>query len=175
MHRWYRAEHYARRVELIHERLPHAAIGADVITGFPGENDEDHAATLSFIESLPFTYLHVFSFSKRPGTKAASLSNEVPGAAIKRRARELRALSEAKSAAFRQSQLGRTLRVLTLRPGDDPDPRSTPALSTNYLKLRLGGIHLPNNWFDVLISDEIGTVLVGELIHSHSAHSESLR
>src|SRR6266850_1705674 len=60
MHRWYRAEHYARRVELIHERLPHAAIGADVITGFPGESEEDHAATLAFIERLPFTYLHVF-------------------------------------------------------------------------------------------------------------------
>jgi threonylcarbamoyladenosine tRNA methylthiotransferase MtaB len=92
MHRWYRAEHYARRVELIHDRLPHAAIGADVITGFPGESEEDHAATMAFIERLPFTYLHIFSFSKRPGTKAAALSNELPGATIKRRARELRAL-----------------------------------------------------------------------------------
>src|SRR6266566_3510947 len=79
MHRWYRAEHYARRVELIHERLPHAAIGADVITGFPGETEDDHAATLAFIESRPFTYLHVFSYSKRPGTRAASLPNHVPG------------------------------------------------------------------------------------------------
>src|SRR3989454_2969288 len=114
MHRWYRAEHYARRVELIQERLPHAAIGADVITGFPGETEDDHATTLAFIERLPFTYLHVFSFSKRPGTKAASLSNEVPGTVIKRRARELRALGESKSAAFRHSQIGRTLRVLTL-------------------------------------------------------------
>src|SRR5713101_4054811 len=57
MHRWYRAEHYARRVELIHDRLPHAAIGADVITGFPGESESDHAATFAFIERLPFTYL----------------------------------------------------------------------------------------------------------------------
>src|SRR6266851_4256497 len=90
MHRWYRAEHYARRVELIHECLPHAAIGADVITRFPGESEDDHTATTAFIERLPFTYLHVFSFSTRPATKAASLSNEVPGAIIKRRARELR-------------------------------------------------------------------------------------
>ena len=72
MHRWYRAEHYARRVELIREHLPHAAIGADVIAGFPGETEDDHAATMAFIERLPFTYLHVFSFSKRPGTRAAS-------------------------------------------------------------------------------------------------------
>ena len=73
MHRWYRAEHYARRAHLIRENLPHAAIGADVIAGFPGESDEDHSTTLAFIESLPLTYLHVFSFSKRPGTQAATL------------------------------------------------------------------------------------------------------
>jgi threonylcarbamoyladenosine tRNA methylthiotransferase MtaB len=170
MHRWYRVEHYARRVELINERLSHAAIGADVITGFPGESEEDHAATLAFIERLPFTYLHVFSFSKRPGTKAANLSNEVPGAVIKRRARELRALSEKKSAAFRHSQLGRTLRVLTLRPGDNPDPHSTPALSSNYLKVRVNGNHPANNCFDVLISAETGTALEGEPILSCSAY-----
>src|SRR5216684_1730330 len=170
MHRWYRTEHYARRLELIRERLPHAAIGADVITGFPGESEAEHAATIAFIESLPFTYLHVFSFSKRPGTKAATLASEVPGATIKRRARELRALSEAKASAFRQSQLGRTLRVLTLRPGEDPDPHSTPALSSNYLRVRVRGIHPANNCFDVLISAETGTALEGEPILSCSAY-----
>jgi len=169
MHRWYRAEHYACRVELIRERLPHAAIGADVITGFPGESEADHAATLAFIESLPFTYLHVFSFSKRPGTTAATLSNEVPGAIIKRRARELRALGEAKSAAFRQSQLGRTLRVLALIPGDRNAGAYTPALSSNYLRVRLPGNHPANSWFDVLISGEAENALVGELFLSFSA------
>jgi threonylcarbamoyladenosine tRNA methylthiotransferase MtaB len=175
MHRWYRAEHYARRVELIRERLPHAALGADVITGFPGETEADHAATINFIESLPFTYLHVFSFSKRPDTKAAALSNEVPGHIIKRRARELRALGEAKAAAFRYSQVGRTLRILTLRPDDDPNSNTTPALSSNYLKVRLEGNHPANNWFDVLISGETGTALAGELLISRSAYSASLR
>ena len=163
MHRWYRAEHYSRRVELIHERLPHAAIGADVITGFPGESESDHAATLAFIESLPFTYLHVFSFSKRPGTKAAALSNDVPAATIKRRARELRALAEKKSAAFRHSQLGRTLRVLTLRRDDDLDSNATPALSTNYLKVRLDENLPANRWFNMEISNVEGNYLVGEL------------
>src|SRR6266852_2461541 len=174
MHRWYRAEHYARRVELIHECLPHAAIGADVITGFPGESEDDHAATMAFIERLPFTYLHVFSFSKRPGTNAATLSNELLGPTIKRRARELRALGEAKSAAFRQSQHGRTLRVLTLRPAEDPDPRSTPALSSNYLKVRVHGNHPANSCFDVLISGETETALAGEPILSCSARSASV-
>jgi threonylcarbamoyladenosine tRNA methylthiotransferase MtaB len=178
MHRWYRAEHYARRVELIHDRLPHAAIGADVITGFPGESEDDHAATLSFIERLPFTYLHVFSFSKRPGTKAATLSNELPGATLKRRARELRALGESKSAAFRQSQIGRTLRVLTLRHGDsDQQSRkdTIPALSSNYLKVRVNGNLPANSWFDVLISGEAENALMGELFLSCSASSASLR
>jgi len=178
MHRWYRAEHYARRVELIHARLPHAAIGADVITGFPGESEADHAATLAFIESLPFTYLHVFSFSKRPGTKAATLSNEVPGSIIKRRARELRALGESKAAAFRQSQLGRTLRVLTLRredPAEGLETDTTPALSSNYLKVLANGSHPANNCLDVLISAATGTTLVGEPILSCSANSVSPR
>src|SRR5438477_3698299 len=177
MHRWYRAEHYARRVELIRERLPHAAIGADVIAGFPGETEDDHAATLAFIERLPFTYLHVFSFSKRPGTKAANLSNEVPGAVIKRRARELRALGESKAAAFRHSQIGRSLRVLTLCANDSVDSsreNTTPALSTNYLKVRVNGSFSANRTLNVLISGETVTTLVGEPILSCSASGVGL-
>ena len=77
MHRWYRAAHYAERIQLIRSALPDAAIGADVIVGFPGETDEDFNATFDFITRLPFTYLHVFSFSARPGTKAADLGAPV--------------------------------------------------------------------------------------------------
>jgi threonylcarbamoyladenosine tRNA methylthiotransferase MtaB len=178
MHRWYRAEHYARRLELIRERLPHAAIGADVITGFPGESEAEHAATLAFIERLPFTYLHVFSFSKRPGTKAAALSNEVPPAVIKRRARELRALSEAKASAFRQSQFGCTLRVLTLRRDNSSEvlaEETTPALSSNYLRVRLEGNHPANLWLDAMISGESENSLAGNLLLSCSLSSVSLR
>ena len=181
MHRWYRSEHYARRVELIRERLPHAAIGADVIAGFPGETDADHAATLAFIERLPFTYLHVFSYSSRPGTKAASLPNHVAGNIIKRRARELRALGEHKSAAFRRSQLGRTLRVLTLRRDDSAEGRAadtTPALSTNFLKVSVSGAYPPNLWLDVLIASEDGNCVAGDPAVSlceTSAYSASLR
>ena len=171
MHRWYRAEHYARRVDLIHERLPHAAIGADVITGFPGESEDDHAATVAFIERLPFTYLHVFSFSKRPGTKAAALANEVPGTTIKRRARELRALSERKSAAFRQSQQGRTLRVLTLRPDEDPASRTTLALATNFVRVRIDGSHDPNLWLDVRVTREEGNCAFGEAMSDSEMES----
>jgi threonylcarbamoyladenosine tRNA methylthiotransferase MtaB len=160
MHRWYRAEHYARRVELIHERLPHAAIGADVITGFPGETDADHAATMRFIEERPFTYVHVFSYSLRPGTKAASLSGHVPGTIIKRRARELRALGENKAAQFRQSQIGRTLRVLTLRRDSKDDPRRTPALSENYLTVLIPDVLQPNEFLTVSVAHADGKNLV---------------
>jgi threonylcarbamoyladenosine tRNA methylthiotransferase MtaB len=162
MHRWYRAEHYACRVELIRECLPHAAIGADVITGFPGETEEEHAVTMNFIESLPFTYLHVFSFSKRPGTQAAALPNEVPGAVIKRRARELRALGERKASTFRLSQIGRSFRVLTLYSKDDSASTQTPALSSNYLKVRVRGIFPANRWLNLCISEDVGNYLVGD-------------
>ena len=138
MHRWYRTEHYARRADLIREFLPHAAIGADVIAGFPGETEADHQATLRFIDSLPFTYLHVFSYSSRPGTKAAPLDSQLSGDVIHRRARELRALGESKSLVFRESQIGRAHRVLTLnRPEKSSYPPWTPALSSNYLQFRI--------------------------------------
>lgn len=174
MHRWYRAEHYARRVELIRERLPHAAIGADVIAGFPGETEVEHAATVAFIEALPFTYLHVFSYSKRPGTKAASLPNHLPGAVIKRRARELRALADRKASAFRQSQVGQALRVLTLRNEHDLEAGTTPALSTNCLKVCVHSAWPANRWLDVRISKTEGNVLAGDVIGTEELYDSKM-
>ena len=167
MHRWYRAEHYARRVKLIREFLPHAAIGADVIAGFPGETEADHEATLRFIDSLPFTYLHVFSYSSRPGTKAAALDSQIPGETIHRRAAELRALGESKAASFRASQLGRTHRVLTLnRPAKFAAAPWTPALSSNYLQFRIPGPLPANQFLDVRAVTVEDHVLRAELIAS---------
>jgi threonylcarbamoyladenosine tRNA methylthiotransferase MtaB len=163
MHRWYRAEHYARRVELIRERLPDAAIGADVIAGFPGETDAEHAETDAFIERLPFSYLHVFSFSQRPGTRAAQLANHVPQPVVKQRARELRALGEEKAREFRRSQVGRELLVLTLR--DERDwAEATPALSSNYLRIAVQGKFAANEWLDVVISER-DEKAVGEIVY----------
>jgi threonylcarbamoyladenosine tRNA methylthiotransferase MtaB len=153
MHRWYRSEHYARRIDFIREQLPHAAIGADVIAGFPDETEEDHSATMEFIESRSFSYLHVFSYSPRPGTRADELPNHVPPATIKRRARELRALGMARSGEFHRVQAGRVLSVLTLRGTKIPDsPEWTPALSSNYLQLRLSGSWLPNQFVNAICS-----------------------
>jgi threonylcarbamoyladenosine tRNA methylthiotransferase MtaB len=162
MHRWYRAEHYARRVELIRERLPNAAIGADVIAGFPGESAADHGATLDFIAARPFTYLHVFSYSPRPGTKAVSLPGQLPGHIIKTRARELRALADSKSAAFRRAQIGRTLRVLTLRRDPASAPGLTPALSENFLQVCLPVALPPNQFVDATVTRDDNKNLLAE-------------
>jgi len=161
MHRWYRTEHYSRRVELIHDALPHAAIGADVLSGFPGESEQDHAATLRFIDERPFTYLHVFSYSSRPGTKAAQLGNHLSASVIKRRARDLRALGEQKSAAFQHGQIGRTLQVLTLHRRANDCSAHTPALSENYLSVMIPDVLPHNCWLTVRATHADGKHLIG--------------
>jgi len=149
MHRWYRAAHYAQRLNLIRRFMPHAAIGADLIVGFPGESEADFQATVEFIEHQPFTYLHVFSFSERPGTEAEKLGQRVPAITIRQRARYLRALGQQKTAAFRASQAGRVVRALTLaRSGDN----CTEALTGDYLKVRIAGRLPANHWLDVPIA-----------------------
>jgi threonylcarbamoyladenosine tRNA methylthiotransferase MtaB len=154
MHRWYRASHYAQHVQMIHELLPDSAIGADVIAGFPGETEADHRATCGFIEALPFSYLHVFSFSPRPETEGARLPSQVEPGAIRGRARNLRSLAEAKKAKFRASQVGKQMRVLTLET--DPEEAATRgwtrAVSGNYLDLRIDGSWPANRWIDVEIA-----------------------
>jgi len=146
MHRWYRAEHYAERLRIIRRYIPHAAIGADVIVGFPGESQADFQTTVEVIERLPFTYLHVFSFSERPGTGAAKLPDRVAHGTIRERARTLRALSLKKVSEFRAAQAELTLRALTLaRGGAD----WTEALTGNYLKVRVTGRRPANQWCDV--------------------------
>ena len=149
MHRWYRAAHYAARIERIRGMIPDAAIGADVIVGFPGETDEDFRTTYEFIEALPLTYLHVFSFSIRPGTKAADLSAPVDKAVIRDRARVLRSLSQRKAVEFRASQEGRKMRAITLARGG---PDWTEALTGNYLKVRIPGRRAANLWCESEIS-----------------------
>jgi threonylcarbamoyladenosine tRNA methylthiotransferase MtaB len=155
MHRWYRASHYAERVRRIRATLPDAAIGADVIVGFPGETDDDFRTTYDFIDALPLTYLHVFSFSIRPGTAATQLERLVAAPVIRDRARALRSLSQRKAVQFRSSQHGRVLRAITLaRGGTD----WTEALTSNYLKVRVPGRHPANHWVRAeIIASEVSS------------------
>jgi threonylcarbamoyladenosine tRNA methylthiotransferase MtaB len=173
MHRWYRTALYAERIGIIRRLLPDAAIGADVIAGFPGENDDDFAKTLDFIESQPFTYLHVFSFSTRPGTEAARLEREVSQHVVRERARALRALSASKAEAFRAAQAGRRMRALTLgRRGARREARSegnwTEALTPNYLKVRVAGQWPANEWHEIAVPEAADEVARAQQSHQDS-------
>jgi threonylcarbamoyladenosine tRNA methylthiotransferase MtaB len=146
MHRKYRPWHYAEKIRKIREAMPEAAIGADVMVGFPGETDELFEESRSFIEHLPFTYLHVFTYSSRPGTPSAAMPDQVPVQVSRKRNRVLRHLVAEKNCAFRESFVGRSLDVITLQAGGDG---WTEALSDNFLKVRLAGRHEANKWIKV--------------------------
>lgn len=105
---WYTAESYRARIEWLAERLPVFGLGADIIAGFPGETDQDHHASLTLLDALPFTYLHVFPFSVRPDAPAARLSGQVPPDVIRERARDLRELGETKATSYRERRSGQT-------------------------------------------------------------------
>jgi len=144
MRRWYRARHYADRIRKIRATMPEAAIGADVMVGFPGETDQEFEENRAFIEGLPFTYLHVFTYSERPGTPAATAPGRVPKPIRKQRNRILRELAAVKNLEFRRRMLGKTLSVVTLeQPG--------VALSDNYLKVALAAPREPNCLCDIEI------------------------
>lgn len=112
MKRRYLTKLYHDRVNKIREVMPHAAIGVDVIVGFPGETEERFMETYNFLNELPITYLHVFTYSERENTEAAAMEGVVPVAERKKRNKMLRILSEKKKMAFYQTQLGKTLPVL---------------------------------------------------------------
>ena len=142
MHRKYRPRHYADRIAKARTLMPDCAVGADVMTGFPGETDAEFEESRTFIESLPFTYLHVFTYSERPGTPAAEAADQVPVPVRRDRTRQLRELGTRKNLQFRQSMVGRTISVVTLDRG---------ALSDNYLKVTLAGERMPNQITDVRV------------------------
>ena len=112
MKRRYLTKLYSERVSKIREIMPNAAIGVDVIVGFPGETEELFMETYNFLIELPITYLHVFTYSERENTEAAEMSGVVPISERKKRNKMLRILSEKKKMAFYQTQLGKTLPVL---------------------------------------------------------------
>ena len=138
MHRRYRPWHYAAKVEEIRAALPDAAIGADVMIGFPGESEALFRETSEFIERMPFTYLHVFPFSARPGTAAFAMhrANPVHGEAVKERKAALKALIARKNEAFRARFFGEELSVVTLLGGDST---VTEALSDNFIPVEVSG------------------------------------
>ena len=166
MHRKYRPWHYREKIEKIRAAMPTAAIGADVMVGFPGETDAEFEATRHMIEELPLTYLHVFTYSARPGTPAASMTNQVPVHTARERNRILRELAADKKLEFMRGFVGKNVDAITLSViGNDANGEFTEALTDNYLKLRLRGRHQPNRWQRAQIEDVADGALVGtELI-----------
>jgi len=131
MRRWHTRDAYRRRTLWVAERMPVLGLGADVITGFPGESEADHADTRALIEELPYTYLHVFPFSPRDGTAAAALHAQgpVPQRVAAERAGELRAIAAAKGGAYRAGRVGGRAEVALEAGGS--------ALTEDYLRVRL--------------------------------------
>ncbi len=152
MHRKYRPRHYADRILKARALMPDAAIGADVMVGFPGETDADFEENRRFIEDLPFTYLHVFTYSERPGTPAAESPESVSMPVRKERNRVLRELAASKNLSFRERMVGKTLSAVTLHePG--------VALSDNYLQIELSRERQANLMVDLRIGGITGNGL----------------
>jgi threonylcarbamoyladenosine tRNA methylthiotransferase MtaB len=174
MHRKYRPWHYREKIEKIRVEMPTAAIGADVMVGFPGEANPDFEETRQMIEDLPFTYLHVFTYSPRPGTPAAAMCDQVPVQVARERNRALRDLAAKKKLAFMRSFISMPLEAITLKSSEFVGPNGaegpavqgncadfTDALTDNYLKLRLKGNHEPNRWLKAHVEDVQDGMLVG--------------
>lgn len=135
---WYTAASYARAVGRLVRDRDVFALGADVIAGFPGESEADHRATVALVESLPFTYLHVFPYSARPGTPATRLGDAVPVPEVARRAAELRALGARKAGAYAASRDAGRADVVVTGAG-----RERTGLTEDYLSVVLEDSSVP--------------------------------
>jgi len=160
MHRKYRPWHYAEKLTKIREAMPTAAIGADVMVGFPGETDLDFEETRAMIERLPFTYLHVFTYSGRPGTPSTKMPNQVSPQVMKERNRVLREMAAEKKLRFMESFVGKTVSAITLAVQENG---CTEALTDNYLKLWLKGSHRENQIVEAQVENATADGLRGNL------------
>jgi threonylcarbamoyladenosine tRNA methylthiotransferase MtaB len=144
MKRPYTREYYEALVDTIRNRLPHAAIGSDVIAGFPRESDEDFDRLTSYLERSPLTHLHVFPYSDRPGTVASALPDKVHGSVIKSRAQRLREISRELADRFRAAQRGTARPALTIEDG-------SVAVTDNYFRVTAPHGHGRNEWVTVTL------------------------
>ena len=144
MNRPYTIEFFSDLAEIVRCRLPHAAIGSDIIAGFPGETDEDFDELTRYLQCSPLTHLHVFPYSDRPGTVASKLSGKVHGSIIKHRTQRLREISRVLAERFRESQRGSRRPALTIEDG-------STAVTDNYFRVPAPAGHARNEWVTVEI------------------------
>jgi threonylcarbamoyladenosine tRNA methylthiotransferase MtaB len=142
MRRPYTIERYADIVDDIRARVPHAAIGTDVIVGFPGETDDDFEALTTYLERSPLTHIHVFPYSDRPGTEASMMPGKVHGRVIKERGARIREISRRLQDRFRESLRGTERPALTIEDG-------SVAVTDNYIRVPAPPGHARNEWISV--------------------------
>ena len=157
MKRRYTAQEYLRAVELLREYLPGCALTTDVLCGFPGETDEEAAETLRFVEKAAFARIHVFPYSRRSGTLADRMPNQVPQAVKNRRAQELIALGNKLEASYAKELIGQDAEVLFEQPAGD-------GLCEGYTKtyVRVRAQAQPGELKTVRIVRADGALLFGE-------------
>ena len=153
MRRNYRVADYARTMESLRSRVPDIGLGADVIVGFPGESEEEFLETARFVRAAPLNYLHVFSYSRRPGTDADRYPTQISSGTIARRSQTLRTAGREIARAFRASQRGRPLTALVMR-GRRKDGRLR-ALTSNFIEAALDD-EAPENSFARIRLTEVG-------------------
>jgi len=161
MHRKYRPWHYREKIEKIRAAMPHAAIGADVMAGFPGESEAEFEETRRLVADLPFTYLHVFTYSARPGTPAAAMGGQVPIHVARKRNRILRDLASEKQLAFMHTFRAKAVEAITLNVRGSNPEEYTEGLTDNYLPIRLKGNHPPNRWITAKVETILERALIG--------------
>ena len=153
MGRRYKKDLYAHRIQLIRDLMPDAGIGVDVITGFPGESHADFLETYHFLQELDVSYLHVFTYSERPDTRAIKMADPVPGAVRQERTTQLISLSEKKKRAFYQKYSG-TMRKVLLEA--ETDGIWMTGFTDNYIRVRTA--------FDPLLVNELAWCGLDELL-----------
>jgi threonylcarbamoyladenosine tRNA methylthiotransferase MtaB len=164
MNRNYDTGYFKETVGHVVERLQDLALGTDVIVGFPGEGEREFEATFRLLEELPFTYLHVFPFSPRPGTPASLMPLNSGDRTTKERVKALRALSDKKKKAYISRQVGRTLDILMEEELPGGVCRGT---SSNYLKVQIPGVGFQRgSVVPVRVEGIEGSVLVGKPLNA---------
>ncbi|MFH0782785.1 MAG: tRNA (N(6)-L-threonylcarbamoyladenosine(37)-C(2))-methylthiotransferase MtaB [Pseudomonadota bacterium] len=162
MNRRYTTAQFQAVVSLCRKYLPDAAIGIDILVGFPGETEDQFAESKAFLQSLDFTYLHVFPYSIRPGTKAANYAGQVPKKVKDERVADLRQLSDTKKTTFCQSQLGRTWPVLV--EGRKDASGMLKGFTANYIAVTFSGPDsLLHGVVPVKLLELQGTSVLGEI------------
>ena len=160
MHRKYDTKRYLESVNLLKDTFPDCAITTDMIVAFPGETEEEFAQSLAFIQACGFADMHIFPYSRRPGTPADKMPGQHNNETKERRSREAIAVAEKMSASYRESLVGKQLNVLF----EEPSGKYYTGHAPNYMKVYVFGENLHNQCRNVRITGLLNEGLLGELV-----------